>query len=63
MHPFVAPMILGPSVLGIGQDIGDVHGTALENGPPRRRPSVLAMGFRFTTSTHSGECPQLTAAR
>ena len=34
-------MTLGPRVLGVGQDVVDVHGPALQDGPSRRRCSIL----------------------
>ena len=57
MHLLLAPLSLGPPVLGIGQDVGDVHGPALQSGSARRRLPILRIGFRFTTSIHSAECP------
>ena len=47
VHLILCPKILRPLVLGIGQDVVDVHGSALQDSPSRRRCSVLADRIPF----------------
>ncbi len=42
MHVLLAVVSLGPTVLGVGQDVVDVYDLAVENRPPRRRCPILS---------------------
>ena len=41
MHLFFSAVFLGPPVLGVREDVGDVHDASLQNGSSRSRRSVL----------------------
>src|SRR5262245_32127932 len=42
MHLLLSPKILGPVVVGVREDIVNMHDAAVQNGSPRRRPAILA---------------------
>jgi hypothetical protein len=42
MHLLLPMVIFGPSVLGIRENVVNVHDPALKDGSPRRRRSILA---------------------
>ncbi len=42
MHLLVSPVILGPAVVGVREDIVNMHDAAVQNGSSRRRPAILA---------------------
>ncbi|MFZ1152920.1 MAG: hypothetical protein WAR76_24835 [Xanthobacteraceae bacterium] len=41
MHLLVAAVVVGPPILGIGENIVNVYDATLHDGPPRRRTSIL----------------------
>ena len=47
MHSFVAVLVLGPVVLGVSEDIVNVHNTTLDHGTARRRASIAMDGVLF----------------
>jgi hypothetical protein len=47
VHSFVAVLVLGPVVLGVSEDIVNVHNTTLDHGTARRRASIAMDGVLF----------------